>query len=311
MKQKMKLFLILTFLTLLLVGCGSNNEEPQGMQLIDSPVTSSSIDDAIAKYFENMPSHNYMISSSDFYDRVLEDDDIIIVDIRRADDYAEGHVKGAVNMPWGLDIANGLSKLPEDKEIFIYCYTGQTAGQAVHTLNITGLNARTVSLGWNLGLTKLENFESILETEHHEIVDAQREIDSSIQESITGFYANLSAVADTPYSNHIIAESYLLEKMDSDDDFLIVSTRRPDDYASGHIENAINIPFGSTMFEGLTNLPLDQQIVVYCYTGQTAGQTVAALRLMGYDAVSLYGGMGTPATEPRGWKNQGFPLVTP
>jgi rhodanese-related sulfurtransferase len=56
-------------------------------------------------------------------------------------------------------------------------------------------------------------------------------------------------------------------------------------------------------------LPKDKKIVVYCYTGQTAGQATAALRMMGYDAVSLNGGMGTPANAPMGWANKGYPVV--
>jgi rhodanese-related sulfurtransferase len=48
---------------------------------------------------------------------------------------------------------------------------------------------------------------------------------------------------------------------------------------------------------------------VYCYTGQTAGQVVGALRLLGFDAVSLKGGMGMPANEPMGWMSQGYPTV--
>ena len=48
---------------------------------------------------------------------------------------------------------------------------------------------------------------------------------------------------------------------------------------------------------------------MYCYTGQTAGQATAALRLLGYDAVSLNGGMGTAANAPSGWANKGFPVV--
>ena len=53
----------------------------------------------------------------------------------------------------------------------------------------------------------------------------------------------------------------------------------------------------------------DKTIVVYCYTGQTAGQAVAGLRLMGFDAVSLNAGMGTTANAPAGWANKGFPVV--
>jgi rhodanese-related sulfurtransferase len=63
------------------------------------------------------------------------------------------------------------------------------------------------------------------------------------------------------------------------------------------------------MEKDFTMLPMDKKVVVYCYSGQTAGQTVAALRLLGYDAVSLKGGMGVGSNDPLGWSNKGYPVV--
>jgi rhodanese-related sulfurtransferase len=64
------------------------------------------------------------------------------------------------------------------------------------------------------------------------------------------------------------------------------------------------------MQEQFSSLPADQKILTYCYTGQTAGQTVAGLRLLGYDAVSLNGGIGWPPNKPLGWKNKGYETVS-
>lgn len=63
------------------------------------------------------------------------------------------------------------------------------------------------------------------------------------------------------------------------------------------------------MEQGFAELPTDKPVVVYCYSGQTAGQTVAALRLLGVDAVSLNGGMGVGSNAPLGWVNNDFPVV--
>lgn len=49
-------------------------------------------------------------------------------------------------------------------------------------------------------------------------------------------------------------------------------------------------------------LPKDKRIIVVCYTGQTAGQTVGILRLLGYDACSLMGGM------VNGWLKSDMPF---
>lgn len=49
-------------------------------------------------------------------------------------------------------------------------------------------------------------------------------------------------------------------------------------------------------------LPKDKKIIVVCYTGQTAGQIVGVLKLLGYDACSLMGGM------VNGWLKDAMPI---
>ena len=46
--------------------------------------------------------------------------DFIIADARPPSDYASGHIKGAVNVPY-FEVAKHLSKLPKDKWIITYC----------------------------------------------------------------------------------------------------------------------------------------------------------------------------------------------
>ena len=79
---------------------------------------------------------------------------------------------------------------------------------------------------------------------------------------------------------------------DASNDPFMVDIRAPEDYANGHIPGAINIP-GKVLFtaDGLAKLPKDKQIVLNCYSGQTASQSTAALRMMGYDAYNLLYGV--------------------
>ena len=110
----------------------------------------------------------------------------------------------------------------------------------------------------------------------------------------------------------ILAEALYENLNDGDDsnDPAILDIRAAEDYAAGHVPGAVSIG-GGALFDTdtLDALPTDGQIVVYCYSGQTAGQTVAALRVLGYDAVSLKGGMGVGPNAPLGWANNGFPVV--
>jgi len=73
----------------------------------------------------------------------------------------------------------------------------------------------------------------------------------------------------------------------------IVSLRSAADYAKGHIPGAVNISFGD-----LTTLPMGEEILVYCYTGQTASFAAAVLGILGYDVQNLRNGMSSWSNDP-------------
>ncbi len=58
----------------------------------------------------------------------------IIIDVRETNEFADGHVDGAINiptssLPGGLDKIAGVSK--EDDEVILYCRSGGRAGSCV------------------------------------------------------------------------------------------------------------------------------------------------------------------------------------
>ena len=104
---------------------------------------------------------------------------------------------------------------------------------------------------------------------------------------------------------------------DTTNDPFIVSVRKPEDYAKGHIPGAVNIPWKSIAApESLAALPKDRPIVTYCYTGHTGQVAATVLRLLGYDVVNLkYGMMGwtdddTVLATPRFEGAAGYPVET-
>lgn len=322
MMKKWLALLMTVVMILSLTACGSSPEENATMdmggqtteapqQTTEAPVASSDLDAMAIAYFDNKPDHSYMIGAADFIELVKSGEEVTILDIRGAGDYEKGHVSGAVNLPWGSAIAEGLSSIPSDKPVFVYCYTGQTAGQAVMTLNLAGFDARSVSLGYNFGISKVDGVDAVTTTDASEFSGEGTEIDAVVQEALTAYYNGLADVSDSVYKNYKISEADLKAKIDSaDDSIYVLSVRQAKDYAVGHIEGATNIPYTKGMANEFDALPTDKTIVVYCYTGQTAGQVTATLRLMGFDAVSLNGGMGTGANVPQGWSNQGYPVVS-
>lgn len=75
--------------------------------------------------------------------------------------------------------------------------------------------------------------------------------------------------------------------------YTIYDLRSSADFATGHIKNATNVALKDIITTVTTAaVAKDAKILVACYTGQTAGQAVMALRLMGWkNAVVLKWGM--------------------
>jgi hypothetical protein len=46
--------------------------------------------------------------------------DVVIVDVRSKEEFAEGHVPGAVSIPWE-EMEDRYPELPRDKEVITYC----------------------------------------------------------------------------------------------------------------------------------------------------------------------------------------------
>ncbi|MGN0390622.1 MAG: rhodanese-like domain-containing protein [Wujia sp.] len=75
-------------------------------------------------------------------------------------------------------------------------------------------------------------------------------------------------------------------------DYIIVDVRRADEFASGHIPDAINIPSGSIKDTDIPELPdKDQVIYVYCRSGNRSKQAARELVRLGYTNIIEFGGI--------------------
>jgi rhodanese-related sulfurtransferase len=90
-----------------------------------------------------------VMEASALHARNFEDgdtsNDYFVLSARTAAHYAVGHVTGAYNIPWNqVAKVDNLKKLPRDKKIVVYCYTGHTGAIAATALGILGYD--TVNL---------------------------------------------------------------------------------------------------------------------------------------------------------------------
>lgn len=66
-----------------------------------------------------------------------KDPQLFVLDVRTPQEYAAGHVPGAVNVPYD-QVAGRLAEIPRDKDVVIYCRTGRRTGLAAEALGASG-----------------------------------------------------------------------------------------------------------------------------------------------------------------------------
>jgi rhodanese-related sulfurtransferase len=245
------------------------------------------------------------ISADALYDNLNDGDDSnnpYIVDVRSKEDHDKGYIPTSVWMDAKtLFSEDNLATLPTDQQIVVYCYTGQTASQVVSALRMLGYDAYNLLFGFGSWTMDAEagskwfddtkaGFDYPVTTDptivtmiaHPPATPLADTIQGAAEAYFSGGTKNMSA--DALYDN--------LNDGDTSNDPTIISVRSAADYEKGHIPGAIWLDT-KTMFgqDGLVGVDPEKPVVVYCYTGQTASQVTAALRLLGYDAYNLLFGM--------------------
>lgn len=81
--------------------------------------------------------------------RLVRGGEAVVIDVRPPEEFAAGHIPGAINIPSG-ELPRRLAELPPDKEIVAYCRGPYCvlARDAVAALRRSGFRARRLEDGW-------------------------------------------------------------------------------------------------------------------------------------------------------------------
>lgn len=91
---------------------------------------------------------NFFRNTTDINTGVAEyetNDGAVLLDVRTAEEYRDGHIDGSVNMP--LDRISSVKNTVKDKStpLYVYCLSGGRSGQAVSYLKQMGYtNAKSI-----------------------------------------------------------------------------------------------------------------------------------------------------------------------
>ena len=80
--------------------------------------------------------------------------------------------------------------------------------------------------------------------------------------------------------------------MEQEQGYIILDVRRPDEFATGHIPNAVNVPNESIGTDEIPELPnKNQLIMVYCRSGRRSKEASEKLVKLGYTNIVEFGGI--------------------
>jgi len=91
-----------------------------------------------------------------------------------------------------------------------------------------------------------------------------------------------------------IAPEEWAERIQSDDQAVILDVRTPEEVAEGYIPGAISIDFylGQGFLDGLEKLDRSKNYYVYCRSGNRSGQACAVMQSLGFaNTYNLPGGI--------------------
>ncbi len=119
--------------------------------------------------------------------------------------------------------------------------------------------------------------------------------------AVAAFYFMQMGSGNSGYGNVDVGEArdLIAEKAG----LVILDVRTVSEYESGHLDGAINIPVDE-LSGRLSELNPDDELLVYCRTGNRSTTAVGILRENGYDRIYHMDG-GIVA-----WNSAGFPTVS-
>lgn len=79
------------------------------------------------------------LNAKQFYEMMQKEKDVIILDVRTPQEYQEGHISNAINIPVQI-LGQQLDKLNnfKDKKILVYCRSGNRSAIASQILDRAG-----------------------------------------------------------------------------------------------------------------------------------------------------------------------------
>lgn len=103
----------------------------------------------------NAQPNKYSTVEVDEFSELIADTSVVRLDVRTSEEYAEGHIEGAINIDvMGSDFEDkAVAALPKDRTIAVYCRSGRRSKSAAGILADKGYHVVELNTGY-MGWTK-------------------------------------------------------------------------------------------------------------------------------------------------------------
>jgi rhodanese-related sulfurtransferase len=229
---------------------------------------------------------------------------IHIIDIRMPDDFQNGHIAGAVNVAFSDLISYFEKKIDPASFDHIYMFSsdGQASFFATGLLQLLGYrNVHPVRYGmcaWNKSIAEQYWLKRISSKYSDKITSESSPMPKSgeypkISSELTDGYDILRECSEQllqqPFKTYSVE---IDEVMKDPSKYFMICYWKEEYYNAGHIPGSIHYAPKKTLSRNtyLSTLPVNKPILVYCNSGNHSSTIAAYLRILGYEAYSLYYG---------------------
>lgn len=236
---------------------------------ISTPIVENEALYLAVKDFANNPPEGWAsVKNTDVNEMLINGEEFVLIDARRADEYEAGYVDPAVNIPLEEVMAR-LDEIDPSTKAVVYCKSGIRS--LIYTIALR-MNGYTNVFSMSGGYEGWKTAEL----------------------PVVGAAPDFKALFAKIIANHGADKSYgtmpadvLNTELIENPDLFVIDVREPSELEeNGHIPGAVNIPL-KTLADNPALLPadLDAPIVVYCKSGTRSTYAWTILNLLGYTNV--------------------------
>ena len=135
--MRTRLLIPIVALAVVLAACGGSDETTSATDSVPDTVVETAAIQPTAT--ESNPAGLRLVSADDAATALASRTDLVLLDVRTPEEFADGHVDGATLIDfYGADFADQLAELDRDASYVVYCRSGNRSGQTVDLMQQLG-----------------------------------------------------------------------------------------------------------------------------------------------------------------------------